>query len=341
MEEREIADSRRGPRRSARDASGAAPARESRVLLVLILLAAAAGATVLVYSPAASWLSAYNQSLIVDGYRADVAAADPAPAAQLAEARRYNDALSSGALLGADVNIPTSDAASRLGFDYDALLHTATGVMSRIQIPTIGVDLPVYHGTDDATLLRGAGHLEGTSLPVGGPSTHSVITAHRGLADATMFTDLDRVVLGDRFTVTTFGEVLTYEVVEMTVVDPADTMSLHQEEGRDLVTLVTCTPLGINSHRILVTGERITPTPPDSILAARADSDAVGFPWWLIVYGGALIVIAVYGVVAARPRNSAESSGARRAERTRRARPHFQGNEPSLLAAASAREVDP
>lgn len=286
---------------------GALPPRPAKrwrpsILLVLTVLAAVAGATVLAYSPAASWLSAYNQSLLVGGYGDDVGAAAPGPAAQLAEAHRYNDALSSGALLAAHANVPEGDGVVEGGFDYDSLLRAPSGVMARIQIPGIGVDLPVYHGTSQQTLLRGAGHLEGTSLPVGGEGTHAIITAHRGLADATMFTDLDRVEIGDLFTVNTFGEVLTYRVVDTRVVDPADSTSLRQEPGRDLVTLVTCTPLGINSHRILVTGERATPTPPEALDAATGPSEAPGFPWWLLGYGGALAAIAGYAWWAGRTR---------------------------------------
>ncbi|WP_459583204.1 class C sortase, partial [Aerococcus mictus] len=112
---------------------------------------------------------------------------------------------------------------------------------------TIDVDLPVYHGTSDEVLNRAAGHLEGTSLPVGGPSTRAVITAHRGLANARMFTDLNKVNVGDTFTIEVFGDVLTYRVRDTKVVAPEDTDTLRVEEGKDLVTLVTCTPLGINS----------------------------------------------------------------------------------------------
>ncbi|MEV4669142.1 class C sortase [Microbacterium sp. LWO12-1.2] len=282
------------------------PSRRWRpsALLILTVIAAVAGATVLTYSPAASWLSSYNQSLLVGDYGDDVDAAAPGPAAQLAEAHRYNDALSSGALLAAHANVPEGDGVIEGGFDYDNVLRTPSGVMSRIQIPGIGVDLPVYHGTSEQTLLRGAGHLEGTSLPIGGESTHAVITAHRGLADATMFTDLNRVEVGDLFTVNTFGEVLTYRVVDTRVVDPADTTSIRQEAGRDLVTLVTCTPLGINSHRILVTGERATPTPPGALEAATGPSEAPGFPWWLLGYGAALAAIAGYAGWAGRTREA-------------------------------------
>ncbi len=273
----------------------------SDILLILTLLVAVAAATVLAYAPAAQWLAAYNQSLVVDDYPQSVEEAIPGPEAQLAEARRYNAALSSGALLAANARVPTSTAAKGGDFDYSSILRTDSGVMSRIQIPSIGVDLPIYHGTADETLRRGAGHLEGTSLPVGGESTHAVITAHRGLPEATMFTDLDRVRVGDLFTVSTFGEVLTYRVVQTRVVEPSDTETLRQEAGRDLVTLVPCTPLGINSQRILVTGERETPTPPEALEAATADAAGAGFPWFAVLYAGALVVIGGYGWWMHRP----------------------------------------
>lgn len=280
-------------RRSRRKRPGA--------LTLLTVVVAVAGASVLAYSPAAQWLADYNQSLIIDDYPRSVADADPGPADQLAQARDYNAALSSGAVLAAGTNVPTSTAVAGDGFDYDALLLTDSGVMARIQIPSIDVDLPIYHGTSDETLRRGAGHLQGTSLPVGGESTRSVITAHRGLPEAMMFTDLDRVEVGDLFTVTTFGEVLTYRVVDTAVVDPADTATLRQEAGRDLVTLVTCTPLGINTHRILVTGEREDPAPPAAQDAAARSPGGPGVPWWALGYAAALLFVGAYARWASTP----------------------------------------
>lgn len=262
------------------------------VPLVLSVVAALAAATVLAYAPAAQWLAAYNQSLVISEHNLAVANADPGPAEQIALARAYNDALSAGAVLTAGSPVPTgSGPEANSEFEYSSLLSSDTGVMTRIQIPAIDVDLPVYHGTDEATLLRGAGHLNGTSLPVGGDDTRAVITAHRGLPDATMFSDLDRVRVGDLFTVTTLGDVLTYRVIDARIVDPDDTETLRYEPGRDLVTLVTCTPLGINSHRILVTGERETPTPPASLAAGMADPAGPGFPWWAVLYLSALVVV--------------------------------------------------
>lgn len=264
-------------------------------LVILIAVLGVLGATILTYSPAASWLSAYNQSLVISRYSEAIKKVKPTASEQLAESHRYNTDLSAGAVLEANTNIPTGNGTSGLkAYDYWKLLDTPNGAMSRIQIPVISVDLPIYHGTSDASLLKGAGHLQGTSLPVGGESTHSVITAHRGLADATMFTDLDKVRKGDTFTLTTFGQVYTYEIFDTRVVEPEDTATLRQEADRDLVTLVTCTPLGINTHRILVTGKRILPTPPKDLDAAKNTKATLQFPWWAPLYGGGLVVVALY-----------------------------------------------
>jgi len=264
------------------------------VVLILAVIFAVGGATALTYSPAASWFSDYNQSLAVDDYVDAIDGLGPAAERQLRAAQAYNDALSSGATLEPGTAVATGDGTSaQPSLDYAKLLRTPNGIMARIQIPVIGVDLPIYHGTDERTLLRGAGHLRGTSLPIGGVDSHAVITAHRGLAESTMFTDLDRVSVGDRFILTTFGRVLAYEVTARRVVEPTDTAALRQEAGRDLVTLVTCTPLGVNTHRILVTGERIIPTPAGALDKAKEPPGALGFPWWAVLYLAALVVIAL------------------------------------------------
>lgn len=264
------------------------------ILTVLITVIAFAGMAAGLYPMTAQWVSSYNQSLIVDDYAAAVDAADPSVVEQLAQAQAYNDALSSGdVLLERNGNQPVSDGA-RAGeeFDYPDLLSAGDdGLMARIRIPKIGVDLPIYHGTSDDVLARGAGHLEGSHLPIGGENTRAVVTAHRGLANAAMFTNLDQVKEGDLFTVVVFDEVLTYRVTKTEVIAPEDTSTLRPVIGKDLVTLITCTPLGINTHRILVTGERITPTPIAEVRAASAPSDVPGFPWWMVwsVVGAGII----------------------------------------------------
>ncbi len=283
---------------AARGRRGAGGARRWRpgLLTIASSLLAVVGLSVVLYPSAASWLSSYNQSLLIEEIGQSLEHASPGVDQQLALAKAYNNALSSGVNLDANANVPTgSGTMSNAALQYEDMLRTGTSdVMARLRMPSIDVDLPIYHGTSDETLLRGIGHLEGSSLPIGGADTHSVLTAHRGLAQAEMFTNLDKVGVGDRFTIEVFGEVLTYEVRETKVVDPEETDSLHAVSGEDLVTLVTCTPLGINSQRILVTGERVTPTPIEDIEAAGEGPTIPGFPWWAVVYGGGLLTTGAY-----------------------------------------------
>lgn len=217
-------------------------------------------------------------------------------AERLARAHAYNDALASGAIFRANENVATGDGTSSDDtLIYDEILNvTDTGFMGRLRYDALTIDLPIYHGTSDETLTRGVGHLEGTSLPVGGIGSRSVLTAHRGLPTATLFNDLNRAAVGDTFTVSVLDEVLTYRVFETKVIDPGDTEAILADPDRDLVTLVTCTPLGINSHRILVTAERITPTPLKEIAAAMAVPELPGFPWWAVAFGGVFVGLGVY-----------------------------------------------
>ncbi|MDO4259123.1 MAG: class C sortase [Actinomycetaceae bacterium] len=261
------------------------------------------GVTMLVYPSAAQWVSQYNQSKVTENYSRQIDDTDGGPEQQILAAQSYNHALSAGALVGADQRIPTSE--ERPSDDMQSIIPYGKqlmaddyGLMARIRIPSINVDLPVYHGTSDQILLQGAGHLEGTSLPVGGSGTRSVITGHSGLAQARMFTDLDRVQSGDIFSVETFGEVFTYRVFEKIVVDPSDSESIRAIEGRDLATLITCTPLGLNTHRIVLTGERIYPTEEET--AATMVPVGPGFPWWAVIWGGAVIIIISGAIVLTR-----------------------------------------
>ena len=260
------------------------------------------------YPHVASWFSQYNQSqLIVDLAEEQQDDSDPALHREIVRADEYNKLLVGGVILEANANKPKAEStAENSKYDYNELLKaTDTGVMGRLRVPGINVDLPIYHGTDDYTLTQGVGHLQGTALPVGGESRHSVLTAHRGLPEATLFNDLDKVKIGDRFTVEVFGEVLTYEVNDTRVVEPEDTDSLRVVPGEDLVTLVTCTPLGLNTHRILVTGERVTPTPVEDIQAAGERPDIPGFPWWTVILGGTILAVGVYVWRAGYPRKTA------------------------------------
>ncbi|WP_437770441.1 class C sortase [Arthrobacter sp. KNU40] len=265
-------------------------------LTLLIALLAFGGIGILLYPTTASWVTSYNQSKLIRDFTSLVDKAEPDAATQLAQASRYNRALTAGVEVRANTNVPSGDGnLSGEGFHYSKILAAdGEGLMARLKIPAIDVDLPLYHGTSDATLLKGAGHLEGSHFPIGGQGTHSVIAAHRGLASATMFSNLDHVQVGDTFTIEVFGEVLAYQVRETKVVQPEDTDTLRATQGKDLVTLITCTPLGINSQRILVTAERITPTPKKDILAAGKAPEIPGFPWWIVAFGGGSVLISLF-----------------------------------------------
>lgn len=276
------------------------------------------GVIVFLYPAAASWVNQYNQSAVVDTLSQKIGDADPDAREQLKLAHEYNRSLRNGAVLVEYGNVPIQTGQQLdSALHYNAMLNVDnSGLMGRIRIPSIDVDLPIYHGTTDETLLQGVGHLEGTSLPVGGEGQRTVLTAHRGLAEARMFTDLNLVQEDDLFTVEVMGEVLTYRVFETQVVEADDRTAIDAVAGKDLATLVTCTPLGVNSHRILVTGERVTPTPASELGNAMKPSEQPGFPWWLVWVALAIAIVSAYvwreGRVLARqkhPQISARPSG--------------------------------
>lgn len=172
------------------------------------------------------------------------------------------------------------DSASKKDKEYQSLLNTGNGVMGTIKVPKQSINLPFYHGTSEEALASGAGHLYGTSLPVGGKSTHSVITGHRGLVEALMFTRLDEVKEDDFFYIEVMGETLGYKVDRISVILPDDTSKLKIVPGEDRVTLMTCTPYGVNTHRLLISGHRVAipmPAPePNDVLDARNIALGVG-----------------------------------------------------------------
>ncbi|PJM78438.1 class C sortase [Bifidobacterium scaligerum] len=215
-------------------------------------------------------INEYRQNNTVQQTQSEVANW-PYPQAEnkLKAARAYNQRLAaSGQTTIGEVQDPftsnagqstTSDADDSLAAkdtEYQSLLDTGQGVMGSIRIPEIDVNLPIYHGTSDDALAVGAGHLYGTSLPVGGQSTHSVITGHRGLPGSLLFTRLDELKVGDSFYIDVMGETLGYKIDRITVIEPSDSSKLRITPGEDRVTLMTCTPYGVNSHRLLVSAVR-------------------------------------------------------------------------------------
>jgi sortase A len=273
------------------------------VIPLLIAIVCVAGVALLLFPTIVSWFSQYEQSQRITELSDDVADLSAETLrARVAEARDYNEALTGGgADIAANERLPLADQPDQSG-DYGSILRAdANGLMARLKIPAIAVDLPIYHGTSGDVLDHGVGHLEGTAVPVGGESTHSVLTAHRGLATSELFTHLDRVQVDDTFTVEVFGEVLTYRVVETEVVEPTETQSLLPVDGKDLITLVTCTPLGVNSHRILVTGERVIPTPQGDLDGAGQRPEIPTFPWWVLIAAGVLTAATAYVWWSGRP----------------------------------------
>lgn len=220
----------------------------STLLLGIILLT---GLVLLLYPTVADWWNSFHQSKAVASYVRTVEnMTDNEREKAIAAANEYNRRL---AKEGIHFVISEEEQA-----EYDKLLDlTGTGIMGYVQIPAIDVSLPIYHGTSEMVLQVAAGHLTGTSLPIGGESTHTAISGHRGLPSARLFTDLDDLVVGDVFTITVLDHVITYMVDQIRIVYPYELDELAIEEGRDYCTLITCTPYGVNSHRMLVRGTRI------------------------------------------------------------------------------------
>lgn len=170
----------------------------------------------------------------------------------LTKADEYNRALfrsKTSVLNSEEINILSEE-------NYNQTLNMGNGIMGSIEIPKISVNLPIYHGTSDEILSAGVGHVNGSSLPIGGSSRKSILTGHRGLPSSKLFTRLDELELNDLFFISVLNETLAYKVVNIQVIEPEDVSSLEIEEGRDLVSLITCTPYGVNTHRLVVTGER-------------------------------------------------------------------------------------
>lgn len=230
--------------------------RTRSILIVIIFLA---GLSLLLYPFVANGWNTYRQKQLISNYETVVADKEEAGLidyeAEMEKAKAYNDALVPSILPD---SFAVAAAADEPDAEYMAALNIADdGIMGIVEIPKIDISLPIYHTTSKEVLEKAAGHLEGSSLPIGGEDTHAVITAHRGLPSAALFTDLDRLKEGDHFLIHVLDETLCYEVDQILTVEPDETDALAVEEGEDLVTLVTCTPYGVNTHRLMVRGHRV------------------------------------------------------------------------------------
>ena len=263
----------------------------STIVLLFILFI---GLSLLLYPTASDYWNSFHQTRAIATYAENVANLDNNQYDQLWEdARAYNQALpfrSNPYYLSEEQKA-----------EYESLLDVSgLGVMGYIEIPEIDVSLPIYHGTEESVLQVAVGHLDWTSLPVGGESTHCVLSGHRGLPSARLFTDLDKLTVGDRFLLRVLDEVLTYEVDQILIVEPHETDALKIEPGKDLCTLVTCTPYGINTHRLLVRGHRVENE--REAKTVRVTSDAIQIEPYLVAAVVAVPILLVLLIVLLIPK---------------------------------------
>ena len=218
------------------------------IILVIILIA---GLCLVLYPTVSDWWNSRHMSQVVAAYQDAVNNTSEAELEErLKEAEEYNARL-------AETGIHGNMSDEELEQYYSILDITGTGIMGYVEIPSIGVYLPIYHGTDEGVLQIAVGHLQETSFPVGGESTHAVLSGHRGLPSAKLFTDIDQLAETDIFTITVLNRTVTYMVDQIRIVLPTDTSLLQIYKGEDYATLVTCTPYGVNTHRLLIRGHRI------------------------------------------------------------------------------------
>ena len=266
------------------------------ILFILMLLG---GVGILLYPDIASWYNARNQAGVVQRFHENVAGISQEEIDEhFRRAREYNDLLTGIAItdpfvVGSGAVIPAPD--------YLEILYV-DGVMGQIEIPAIGVLLPIFHTTDYEVLNRGVGHIEGTSFPVGGRGSHAVLTGHSGLPHARMFTDLEEIVLGDVFFIRVLNYTMAYQIDDINTVLPYEIESLRVSQEADFVTLITCTPYGINSHRLLLRGIRIpyVPDMEDEIEYILANNTN----WrWVILAIFAILFIIIFIIRMIRKRN--------------------------------------
>ena len=240
--------------------------KRDHFLTVLFILILFAGLSLLLYPSISNYWNSFHSTQAIANYTEKVANLDHQEYDSLWNAaRRYNEEL----LQHGTAYRLTDEQAQQ----YESLLNVSgLGIMGSIEIPEIDVSLPIYHGTDESVLQVAVGHLEWSSLPVGGEGTHCVLSGHRGLPSAKLFTHLDKLEKGDTFLLCILDEVLTYEVDQILIVEPQETAALQIEPGKDYCTLVTCTPYGINTHRLLVRGHRIDTVQAASAIRITADA---------------------------------------------------------------------
>ena len=277
---------------------------KKKLSTILLILAFIAGLSLLLYPTVSDYWNSLHTSKAVADYGGDVNRLDQAQYDEMWQAATaYNQALREKS----DSFYLTDEQKEQ----YESLLDIGgTGIMGYIEIPNIDLSLPIYHGTEDSVLQIAVGHLEWSSLPVGGAGTHCVLSGHRGLPSAKLFTNLDQLADGDVFVLRVLDEVLTYQVDKILIVEPEDTDALKVEEGQDLCTLVTCTPYGVNSHRLLVRGHRVENEAQVSTI--RVISDAIQIEPLIVAPVVAMPVLLILLIVLLASGNKKKSSGGKR-----------------------------
>ena len=261
--------------------------RKNTIIIICFIIVILLGAGAAAYPLIASINNEHTQSLVQTEYEEKLQRLDTSEIdAALAAAREYNKTIST-------VQIENIDKIKADLPPYEDLLNLANnGIMGYIMIPAINIDLPIYHGTTGAAMEKGAGHMEGTSLPVGGIGTHAVISAHSGMASAKLFTDLDKLELGDMFFITVCNQKLAYEVDNIAVVEPTDIDLIRIDTQQDYVTLLTCTPYGVNTHRLLVRGHRVEMA-EEAIAEVEEKAEPAASTWLEKYEQGILIGVAI------------------------------------------------
>ena len=241
----------------------------------------------MLYPTVSDYWNSFHQTRAIANYDAVVAELDETDYEALFQAaEEYNEKLRG---LGA----PFSEHEELSELYYSVLDVAGNGIIGYINIPKINVNLPIYHGTSDSVLNVAAGHLEGSSLPIGGEARHSVLSAHRGLPSAKLFTDLDELEVADIFTITVLNQVLTYEVDQILIVEPTQMEALNVTAGQDYCTLLTCTPYGINSHRMLVRGHRVENI-DDRVIVVTPDAQKIPTYYVIPAVGVPLLFIVLF-----------------------------------------------
>jgi len=265
---------------------------KNSIKIIIIVVVLLIGLTITLYPIISSAYNSKHQSEIHTQYIAEIEKTDTLQIAEVRDAARaYNAAITPG------ISVYTPEMLDQISAGYTEQLNlTGDGIMGYVEIPVIDVNLPIYHGTDSETLETGVGHLLGSSLPVGGDSTHAVLTAHSGMASQKLFSDLDKMKAGDIFYLHILDEVLAYQVDEINVVLPHDTKHLGITEGEDLCTLITCTPFAVNTHRLLVRGVRL-PYEEAEEISADIPQEEITTSTWEEQYLKSLIIAIVIAVI--------------------------------------------